>query len=693
MQQVQLFIKDQDNVYQRIELFQDETISLTQSIQNVKDISKVFTDFTKTFTIPATKSTNKLFKHYYNFDILGGFDARKKTDGLIKLNGVDFKEGKIKLDGVNLKENKPSSYKVTFFGSVVELKESLGERKLSDLDFSTYNLDYSPDDVKSKLTTPESQSNHVIAPLITHTQRLYYDSVTHVPDTGNLFWHTGSGSHVHGVKWNELKYAIRVNKIIEQIEADPSFNFTFSSDFFKNTSVDEFDQLFLWMHRETGAVKNLSNTGGIETFVDGFTDATETRFYATYSINNSILTIPSGVSFLSFDYFNLNLATPSTTPYSVRIERNGTSVYTSSNNTGNLTVSGTGEDFYIAPGNYTVYITAESAITFNSISWGFNEERFPPVSDPVSFSISSYTTSGSFVFNVSNQMPDIKIIDFLTGLFKCFNLTAYVEDNVIVVKTLDDFYSSNTTYDITKYVDVNDKTVNVALPYREVTFKFKDTSSFLANQFSELNNRSWGEASTYDLIDGTEKLSGQIYKVEAPFGHMMFERLNDFANGDQKNIQWGWSVDKSQNSYLGSPLLFYPININSGDISFIDEVDGDNVALDKVDIQNVNMPFNSVSDNPNTDSNQLNFYREISEWTLDTSYEDTLYSDFYDTYIRDVFNQKNRLTRIKAYLPLTILVNYSLADTFVIAGKKYKINSITTNLQTGESDMELLNEV
>ena len=29
---------------------------------------------------------------------------------------------------------------------------------------------------------------------------------------------------------------------------------------------------------------------------------------------------------------------------------------------------------------------------------------------------------------VANQMPDIKIIDFLTGLFKMFNLTAYVED-------------------------------------------------------------------------------------------------------------------------------------------------------------------------------------------------------------------------------------------------------------------------
>ena len=86
MQQVQLFIKDTSGVYQRIDLFKDETISLTQSIQNIKDISKVFTDFTKTFTVPASKDTNKLFKHYYNFDIEGGFDARLKTDGLIKLN-------------------------------------------------------------------------------------------------------------------------------------------------------------------------------------------------------------------------------------------------------------------------------------------------------------------------------------------------------------------------------------------------------------------------------------------------------------------------------------------------------------------------------------------------------------------------------------------------------------------------------
>ena len=59
-------------------MFKDESVSLTQTIQNVRDIAKVFTNFTKTFSLPASKDNNKIFKHYYNFDINDGFDARKK---------------------------------------------------------------------------------------------------------------------------------------------------------------------------------------------------------------------------------------------------------------------------------------------------------------------------------------------------------------------------------------------------------------------------------------------------------------------------------------------------------------------------------------------------------------------------------------------------------------------------------------
>ena len=70
MQKLQLYIEGQ-----RLDLFKDETVSLTETIQNVKDVAKIFTSFTKTFSLPASKTNNKIFKHYYNFDIINGFDA------------------------------------------------------------------------------------------------------------------------------------------------------------------------------------------------------------------------------------------------------------------------------------------------------------------------------------------------------------------------------------------------------------------------------------------------------------------------------------------------------------------------------------------------------------------------------------------------------------------------------------------
>ena len=96
MQKLQLYIdSDYDlnvTTYQRVDLFKDETVSFTQTIQNVKDIAKIFTEFTKTFTIPASPTNNKLFRHYNNFDITNTFDARNRVDAKIELNNIPFKK-------------------------------------------------------------------------------------------------------------------------------------------------------------------------------------------------------------------------------------------------------------------------------------------------------------------------------------------------------------------------------------------------------------------------------------------------------------------------------------------------------------------------------------------------------------------------------------------------------------------------
>jgi hypothetical protein len=47
--------------------------------------------------------------------------------------------------------------------------------------------------------------------------------------------------------------------------------------------------------------------------------------------------------------------------------------------------------------------------------------------------------------------------------------------------------------------------------------------------------------------------------------------------------------------------------------------------------------------------------------------------------------------KVTAYLPPNILINYRLNDQIKIQDKIFRINSITTNLMDGKSELELLN--
>ena len=103
----------------KIEFFQDENVTINSSVQNINDVSKIFTDFSQSFTVPASKENNRIFKHYYKADITGGFDARTKKSAVITINNLTFKKGKIRLEAINMSNQVAKSYKVTFFGEIV----------------------------------------------------------------------------------------------------------------------------------------------------------------------------------------------------------------------------------------------------------------------------------------------------------------------------------------------------------------------------------------------------------------------------------------------------------------------------------------------------------------------------------------------------------------------------------------------
>ena len=670
MQNIQLYIEGQ-----RVDMFKDESVEITQTIKNVQDLDKVFTDFSRTFSLPATKINNKIFKHYYNFDIVNGFDARTKKSSNIELNSLPFRDGKIKLEGVDLKDNKPHTYRITFFGNTVTLKDLFGDDKLSSLSSLTaFNQPYDSAGIKQGLQA-NSLLNDVIVPLITHTRRLFYDSHTgHAHDdnhTGNLFYQQGSG-HEHGVLYSDLKYAIRLHNIIEAIES--KYDITFSDDFFVATNKP-YHNLFMWLHRKKGEVQNL--TGVNQSIVSGFTNGTDTNTQ-TEMTNGTTLEFFGDSQRYNQDT-ELRFFSTTTTPYNVSLQKDGVQLLNIlAPIGGNLVI-----DQIEFDGFYTIYIESEGDINFTSIEWFISYEQLPYTK---SYQITNYDHIDTFEFDITQQIPEMKVIDFVSGLFKTFNLVAYVEKNtdVIIVKTLNEFYEDGNVYDISKFVDNTKSSVNISLPYREINFQHEDTNTFLAAIHNQKFNKVWGKS---EYTNG-EKLDGGIYSIKTPFSQMKYERLYDVNGGSPKTVQVGYFVDDNQESYFGKPLIFYPITqTSSTPISFLTTV------TDHEPITNYNIPSNHLSLVPALSKYNLNFYNEVDEYLGSNLFTDTLFQAYYSDYITSVFNPKNRITKVTAYLPLKILLNYTLADKFIIGDHQYKINSIKTNFKNGKSEIELLNDL
>ena len=692
MQVVELYISNT-----RVDLFKDESVTITDTITNAKDVAKVFTAFSQQFSLPASSTNNKIFKHYYNWNITGGFDARVKVSAILKLNGVDFKIGKVKLNSVSLKDNKAYSYKVVFFGETVTLNDTLGEDKLSALsDLDTLSLNYNSTNVKAKLQVDPS-TNDIVAPLITHTQRLYYKSVANTGSDGNLWYHTGSGQvHEHGVLWSDLKYALRVDRIIQAIQVNyPTISF--SNDFFVNTNEPYYD-LFMWLHRKSGEVGNGDQVATFPTSVNGWTSSGSftcggTEVWGGMSSVSTLTVCPEFASYSDTStLFKLSLTTTDPNEYAVEVLQNGLSIYAASGLSGNTTISSNasgGDLGSIAQsaGEWTVIITVTSAITFSNITWTLTNNEPNEIPVTLSFPTGSFLCDTNFEFIITQQTPDIKIIDFLTGLFKMFNLVAYTkEDGSIYVDTLDNFYATSTTYDISKHIDVETSAVDVALPYRQMNFTYEGLKTFLAAQWEQLNVAQWG-AEKYNAEGG---LDGGIYTLKLPFEHMQFERLldiDDTSGATSTTIQWGFCVNDNQQSYIGKPILFYPILKTGGatnSISFRD------TPTSHSEVTSYIVPSNSVALAASTSTANINFGLMINEYTGLSNYTGTLYQNYYSSYIENLFKESSRITKYTAYLPLSIILNYTLADIFVINGKQFRINSLNINLTNNKSQIELI---
>ncbi len=680
--------------YQRLDLFKDEKISITSQIGNANDIGKLYTDYTQSFTIPASKTNNQILSHWYESSIDNGFDHRMRYDAFIEVNTHRFRDGTIQLEKADKKDGFIESYSVTFYGNLVQLKDVIKDDKLNTLDYTSLNHTYNSGAVIPRIQLTNNPSTglpySVRYPLIGNAYKYSYQDATATDIT------TSAGA----IKWNELFPAITLSSIFSFIQA--KYGVTFTGSFF---NLNQWKKLHLYLKNA------LSMSEITQRFKMDYTTVSGSPFVAFPEFNLTTDTLTSTWDFVPsnaigdiYIYININVTPLSgflNIPYSIFCYRDGELYRSFTNLTGIRTVRGEEVRRSTDGSSHQYTFSFSSAQTMNFTSSVMLQRCF--ALPPLGFQTitQSRVTSGTLTtvnnIDIVNYVPDIKTIDFLTGIIKAFNLMIIPRpNNTYEFAPLEMFYNAGKTLDITEYTYENEMSVNKPKLFKSINFTYEESKNVLNEAYKGLYGSSYG-----DLIYNSDRVTeNATYDIKLPFENVLFELVKQ-----GKQFQTATLIDKDLKPYIPKPMLIY-LNGVVTPLTGSDRIYITQSAGAPTTIVNYNR-FSNEYDNMPTDVNHaqlmtMNFGNEQSSW-LNELAPQGLYFRHYKNFIDNLYNIKTRLLKVKALLPPSLLgssvtngfgipLGIALNDRLVIRNKRYLINSFTTDLTTGETDFELLTD-
>jgi hypothetical protein len=639
-----------DGIAKRIELFEDEKISVTSSVQDIADVSKAKTDFTQSFTIPASTTNNEIFKHWYESSIDGGFDHRVKYNGYIEIDTRTFREGAFALNDVKYKNGMLDAYSIVFYGKAKNIKDILKEDKLANLDFSDLNHSFTSTGVISRIT---SSSASVAYPIFAHDRLYDYNT----GGTNDITINAGA------IKWNSLFPAIPLSFILDKISDTYDLNFTGAF-----LDYPQFTKLWMLFKNSESFGQKLtplqvnftSKTGGTDTEINLTTNEIG---FQTFLINNN-------------RRVDLQITTSSSDSYDILIYKNGVlnnSIVGVIGNSNNTIIN-----FAINSQNvndkYTIAIQGQAGFTFTSLLTYYR--GFP---SGTTFTASGTSQTIGATIDIGSYAPDLKLIDLITGLIKMFNLVIIPQDETTFELIPLELYYNNGRYnDISANVISDEIELKKTSMYKNINFKYQKSENILNTKFDDLflstRNFSYGDLA-YEQIDSLES---STFSVELPFENAMYERKSN------SNFQTLTFKKSDLNNYVPKPLLIYDNSMQTVSPTIrIDLLTGGH--------QNISQYRRFSNDYNNGNILTLNWGEEISTWFL-SNVSNGLYKRHYENYLGNIFNIKSRLVIVKCYFNPVELIDIKLNDRIIIRDKKYTINKMTMDLTSGETTLELLTD-
>ena len=702
------------------DLYQEEDIPLTLSIDDFKNVAEQVKSYSKDFNLPATKRNNQIFNNMFEVTRSDDgliFNPYVKTKCVLKQDGFILFEGYLRLIDVKDKEGE-ISYNVNLYSDVIALADVLKDKTFSELDFTELDHDYNKTSIKKSWEVIGAGDGLPLLNPLPITS-FAYDAVTGVNNTQVLKYPfidwghqflvggsgTGSGATAGNPELTNLEQAFRpciqLKYLINKIFAASGFNWT--SSFFDST---DFGKLFMDFNWGEGNVPVTFSTTG-----QSLVKSTTADNFAGTSYSNILMpddwwggTNPWDANSGFDDSTGVFTAITDNTIYAIFYEVQ--LYFTAATDVTIEWVSST--DGVISQTTHS----GSTGITWFYQGWvvttlNAGDTLFCRFKATHASRVKQNNTGGqggSYVGYISADNISTGILlqtlrgelgqwDFLKGIMTMFNLISMVDENNpnnILIEPYSDIFINNTNcstttgavtlacrsiqHDWTEKIDASEMELKPLTDLNKNTiFKFvEDEDDYAFNVYKKsTSGHLYGskeiDASAFTLLEGTKEI------VAEPFAATVSKPLmSQFAEFVVPSL-YAMSDDGTTEGFDNSPRIFY----NNGEIStgasfYIP----DQNTLSSENQTNF-LQFSHLSDVPTiVGSRDFLFESQQLFSGLGNSPTDNLYSTYWQPYFNELYNADTRTMTLKVNLSPSDVAAFKFYDTVFIKNRVFRVNKI-----------------
>ena len=669
------------------DLYEDEDLPLTLSVDDFKNVAEKVQSYSKAFNLPSTKRNNRIFNAIFEVTRSDDgviFNAYKKTQCVLKQDGFILFEGYLRLLDVTDKEGE-ISYNVNLYSEVIALADTLKYRAFRDLDFTELTHDYNKTQIKyswNDSSTGITYTNPSTSGFRDANSTVKYPFV----DWNHNYPVGTTGNPVLPSLETSFRPFINIKYLVERIfEATP---FTFSSDFFDTTDFKKLYMDFNWgsdnapvVFDSSGLALRITALGIPSTYLTltyspfvfpdafGFSGGVFTAV-----ADGQIYTISYSMLF-DFDLLGGELR--------VRWVVNGIpqNTFTVIDDSNTVLYAGSFTTPPLSVGD-TIYCEA-IALQGNPLTGiKFNNVGITAITATTSV---AQTTSDTLLGTLRGELGQW---DFLKGLMTMFNLVTLVDEdnpNNIIIEPYSDVFINNpdsVQLNWTDKIDVSEMKLTPLTDLNKKTiFKFvEDDDDYAFNQYKNLvgghlyGSKKFNAGNEFNILDGEEEI------VAEPFAATVVKPLmSQFPEFITPAI-YGMTEDGEEEGFENSPRIMYNNGIKSTGASY--EIPAQNGVAGSA-AETDFLQFSHLSDVPTATSNPplitdtIDFhFGECQLLGVGAPTANNLYSMYWSPYYNELYNPNTRTMTLKVNLSPADINTFKFNDTVYIKNRVFRVNKI-----------------